>query len=251
MSEWWTYRAGDFLMFSPRVYTRLFELVNEAWWPLHLVLLPSGLVGLVGLARGRGWAACGAGLGAAWLFCAVVFLHARYLPINWAVAGLLPVVLLLATLLPLLGWRATDTVDTRGTRGACGAGGSTPVGAPARTLALALATWALLLHPLLAPLAGLGWRQAEVVALAPDPTAIATLSLLVAMPRLPTRRWRGVVALAWLLVLVWCLFSGFMLATMGSWNALVLLLAAVLAVLARLRRTGPRSRDRHVDGLGD
>jgi hypothetical protein len=101
-----------------------------------------------------------------------------------------------------------------------------------------LAAWALLLHPLLAPLAGLGWHQAEVVALAPDPTAIATLALLLAMPRLPARLWRGVAALAWLLVLTWCSFSGFMLATMGSWNALVLLLAAALAVLARLWPAG-------------
>lgn len=234
MSEWWTYRAGDFLMFSPRVYARLFELVNEAWWPLPLLLLPAGLLGLVALARGRGWVACGAGLGAAWLFCAAVFVHGRYLPINWAVAGLLPVLLLLAALLPLLGWQAGGAAVTGCARGAGGAGGGKPAGALARPVALALGTWALLLHPLLAPLAGLGWRQAEVVALAPDPTAIATLSLLVAMPQLPTRLWRGVAALAWLLVLAWCLFSGFMLATMGSWNALVLLLAAALAVLARL-----------------
>ncbi len=224
MSDWWTYRPGDFLMFSPRVYARLFELVNEAWWPLHLLLLPAGLFGLVALARGRGWLACGLGLGALWLFCAVVFVHGRYLPIHWAVAGLLPGLVLLALLLPLLGWQAGAVAA---------AGDGRPVGSLARPMALALAAWALLLHPLLAPLAGAGWRQAELVALAPDPTAIATLALLLAMPRLPSRRWRGVAALAWLLVLVWCLFSGFMLATMGSWNALVLLLAAALALLAR------------------
>lgn len=221
MSEWWTYRPGDFLMFSPRIYARLFTLVNQAWWPLHLLLLPAGLAGLAALARGRHWLACSVGLGAAWLFCAVVFVHGRYLPINWAVAGLLPLLVLLAGLLPLLGWRA-------------GAAGGQPAGHPARPVALALAVWALLVHPLLAPLAGLGWRQAEVLALAPDPTAIATLALLLAMPRLQSRGWRAVAALAWLLVLAWCLFSSFMLATMGSWNALVLALAAGLAVLARL-----------------
>ena len=26
MSEWWTYRAVNFLLFSPRVYWRMFEL---------------------------------------------------------------------------------------------------------------------------------------------------------------------------------------------------------------------------------
>ena len=37
MSEWWTYRAEDFLLFSPRVYWRMFELHNTALWPLHLL----------------------------------------------------------------------------------------------------------------------------------------------------------------------------------------------------------------------
>ena len=45
MNEWWTYRADDFLMFSPRVYARLFERLNEDWWPLHLVLLRAHGVG--------------------------------------------------------------------------------------------------------------------------------------------------------------------------------------------------------------
>jgi hypothetical protein len=30
MSEWWTYTLSDFLLFSPRVYYRLFELHNRA-----------------------------------------------------------------------------------------------------------------------------------------------------------------------------------------------------------------------------
>ena len=37
MSEWWTYRPSDFLMFAPDTYWRLFELHNAAWWPLGLL----------------------------------------------------------------------------------------------------------------------------------------------------------------------------------------------------------------------
>jgi hypothetical protein len=230
MIEWWTYRPADFLMFSPRIYERLFELVNQAWWPLQLPLLAAGLCGLVALARGRGRALLGLGLGLAWLLCTVVFLRERYLPIHWAVGYLIPAVLLLAALLPGLAWRTRRGVAP---------------GAPARQVALALAAWSLLLHPLLAPLGGRPWWQAEWVALAPDPTAIATLALLLALPRQPTRAWRAAATLAWALVLAWLLFSTFTLATMHSANALVLLAAMALALGARVwswRRPEPVQR---------
>ena len=233
MSEWWTYRPSDFLMFSPRVYARLFELVNEAWWPLHGLVLPVALLGLWALARGRGWVALGAGLGGAWLFCAVVFVHGRYVPIQWAAAYLLPALIGLAALLPLLGWQAG-----RALRASVAA--SAP--RPARKLALALAVWATLLHPLLAPLAGRGWRQAEVLGFAPDPTAIATLALLLALPRLPTRLWRSAAAMAALLVGAWCLFSAFMLMTMDDGQALVLVVAVAVAVAVAAAACGSRWR---------
>src|SRR5687768_15818374 len=44
MSEWWTYRPEDFLLFSPRVYWRMFEQYNAALWPLHVLALAAGLV---------------------------------------------------------------------------------------------------------------------------------------------------------------------------------------------------------------
>ena len=44
MSEWWTYRPEDFLLFSPRVYWRMFELHNAALWPLQVLVLAAGLV---------------------------------------------------------------------------------------------------------------------------------------------------------------------------------------------------------------
>ena len=66
MSEWWTYRLEDFLLFSPRVYWRMFELHNAAFWPLHLATLACGFaIVLLALWRPRshsiwtGAAACG------------------------------------------------------------------------------------------------------------------------------------------------------------------------------------------------
>ena len=54
MTEWWTYRPSDFLMFAPRTYWRLFELHNEAWWPAQALLLLAGSAALAWLARERG-----------------------------------------------------------------------------------------------------------------------------------------------------------------------------------------------------
>ena len=57
MSEWWTYRAEDFLLFSPRVYWRMFELHNAALWPLHVLTLAAGLIILLLIAwRPATWA---------------------------------------------------------------------------------------------------------------------------------------------------------------------------------------------------
>ena len=47
MSEWWTYRPEDFLLFSPRVYWRMFELHNAALWPLQVLALAAGLIIIV------------------------------------------------------------------------------------------------------------------------------------------------------------------------------------------------------------
>lgn len=42
MSEWWTYRLSDFLMFSPGTYWRLIELYNRDIWPAQLLAFAAG-----------------------------------------------------------------------------------------------------------------------------------------------------------------------------------------------------------------
>ena len=90
MSEWWTYRPADFLMFAPRTYWRLFELHNQAWWPVQLLAVLLGLAIAVGLWRGTAFAprfATGV-LALCCLFVAWAFVWQRYAGINWAAAGL-------------------------------------------------------------------------------------------------------------------------------------------------------------------
>src|SRR5688572_13520362 len=86
MPEWWTYRPEDFLLFSPRVYWRMFELHNEAVWPLQIVAVLLGATILVWTVRPRPWSArvIWVAVAGAWIFVGWSFLWARYAKINWA-----------------------------------------------------------------------------------------------------------------------------------------------------------------------
>lgn len=217
MSEWWTYRLDDFLLFAPRTYWRLFEAQNTALWPLHLATVAAGLA-LVLLIfrqpdRARFWT--GLVLGVLWAFVGWSFLINRYAGINWAAAYVAPAfflqagLLLLAALLP--GGLAFARRDAIGWAG----------------LVLALA--GLLLYPALPLVFARPWTSAEVFGIAPDPTAIVTLGLLMAA--------RG----AWLAVLLpipllWCLVSGLTLWAMDDAQAWLPFGAVAIGVLLALAR---------------
>jgi hypothetical protein len=92
-----------------------------------------------------------------------------------------------------------------------------------------LAAWALLGHPLLAPVFGRPLAQAEVFALAPDPTLIAILAWLLAgaTPAAGFRRW--VWRAAWGLAGAGCLLAAATLAALGEVQAVVLVAAVGMA----------------------
>ncbi len=219
MSEWWSYRLSDFLMFSPQVYLRLFKAQNSAWWPATVAALVAGFVVLALMVRATARAARLAWMlaGAAWLIVAWTYFHARFAAIhlagNW-------IALLFALQGMLLLWQGALRARIPLARSPSAWGG------------LALAMLALVFWPLLAPLLGRPWAQAELFALAPDPTALATLGLLLAARATP---W-------WLLPLpaLWLLFNSVTLATMEqplAWlgPAAVLLALVLLAVKPILR----------------
>jgi hypothetical protein len=171
--EWWSYRPQDLLLFSPEVYWRLFELQNAALAPLPIVL-PLALALAVALhlrARGRPARLVWPLLAAAWALVGWSFVGGRYAAINWAADDAAWAFHLEAAALATAGLAGgLDGGRLRGLRGAAGA---------------ALAVWALALHPL-SPLAfGRPLAQAEVAGLAPDPTAMLTLGLLLIVRRRP------------------------------------------------------------------
>jgi hypothetical protein len=228
MSDWLSWSLTDFLLFAPRTYYRLFALHNAALWPLQVAVLAAGLA-ILGLAfasrpawRGQAIAAL---LAVAWLFVAVAWHLQRYDGINFAGRWFALGFALQALLLLAVG------VLRDGLRLA-------PRAHPAGRLGMAIFAFALGIQPLMGPLAGREWASAEIFGLAPDPTAVGTLGILVAAERV---RW-------WLLVipLLWCSVTGLTLWTMGAPDAFVTPLAALTALgLAAWKTVSPpRGRDR-------
>lgn len=229
-----SYRPGDFLMFSPRAYWRLFELHNEAWWPLPLWLPALAVAAAMWAWRGGPAArvVVPLALAAASLFVAQAFVLRHYEPINWAARGV-----------AWLGWAQALALALIALRGGLPA---TPDPWRGRA-ALAIASWALCGHLLLAPLAGRPLAQAEVFGLAPDPTAMAVLAWLLQGSAAAAGRWaRAVVVVAWGAALAQCAVSAATLATMGQAQAAAPLLAGLGAAAAALaaRRRRPRSAPR-------
>jgi hypothetical protein len=190
MTEWWTYRPSDLLMFSPRVYARLIEAVNAEAWPLQWIGAAAAIALLVLLLRRDAWGGRVAlGVLAVGWGSVALFFHARHFStINtaapvfaWAFG--LQALLMLA----LAGRRA-------GLRWILQPG-------PRRAAALLLAALAAA-YPLAAPLLGRPWSQAQGFGLLPDPTVLAALAVLLGL-RLPA----GLALPCWTVPLLWCVVA--------------------------------------------
>jgi hypothetical protein len=222
MSEWWTYRPSDFLLFAPRTYYRLVEQYNVDSWPWQLVALVAALA-LFALAwRGgnRTGRVVALALAVAWLAVGWRFHWNRYASINWAAVYFAGAFALQAG---LLAWAGLAGRVEHG-------------GAPRarRYVGLALVVMALALLPFVALAAGRSWQQLEVAGLAPDPTAIVTLGLLLVARR---AHWS-----LYPVPILWCLLSGLTLWTMNAPDAWVPVAAAAVATWAgvALRPSRPR-----------
>jgi hypothetical protein len=162
------YRLTDFLMFSPRTYNRLFERYNHDLWPLHLLALAIGIIILWRRKQPRVAAAL---LAVAWLWVAYAFFWERFSTIHtygkwFALAFALEAILLIAF----------------------------PPSAIRRLPSILFAA-ILVIYPLIPP-------RHESFALAPDPTALATLVLV--------RGWP-----ARIIPILWCAFSAATLLAMA------------------------------------
>lgn len=210
------YALGDFLMFTPEVYLRLFERTNEAlgvglWGvvavlltiPLLLYRAPSTLRRLVAVAMAAGW-----GLTAA------LFMMRFYAPINWPVGPFAWVFALEAGLLMV----AAARVPPARMRLAALAGGS--------ALLLAL-SWVTVRETDV-------WQAIALPGVTPDMTAAATAVLLMAWPR--RARWGLLV-----IPLLWCAFSALGHWAMGLWWPMAVPVAGLIFILMAALWPPPRS----------
>lgn len=216
MTEWWTYRLSDFLLFSPRTYFRLFELYHQWLWPAQpLVAALWGLL-LVALWRGAAWAprALLLALALSWAWIAWAFHWVRYAPINWAAQGFAAAFALQALLLALAAVRVRRI-------------------ARPSALGPGLLLAALVVMPLLPPAFGRAWIETESFGLTPDATVLGTLGVLLMF----VPAYRAVAMFWWVIPLVWSLVSGATLWAMDllPW-ALVLPTGSIVTVIAHRQR---------------
>jgi hypothetical protein len=189
MSEWWTYRLSDILPFSPQTYFRLFELHNQPVWPAQLLALAAGaaIVALILLRPAWSGRAVALLLAAAWGFVAFAYLGTRYAAINWAATyfayGFAAQALLLV-LSGAVGGRLNFTAPR----------------SPAAKAGLGFVLFALLVQPLIGPAFGRPWTGLELFAIAPDPTVLATLGVLLVADRVRPELF--------VLPLLWCVIAG-------------------------------------------
>ena len=212
MSEWWTYRLSDFLMFSPETYFRLFELYHRSIWPLQFAAVLAGIVILFCLLRRPAWngRAVALILTSVWIWVGWAFLLEHYATINWAArwfaalfgAGALALFWSGVTRNHLQLERITERPQWPG---------------------VILLLFAFLAYPPAVVLAGRSWVEAELFALTPDATAIGTVGILLcSIKRTP------IVPL--IIALLWCAISASTLWTMRSPEAWIVAVAAVVGL---------------------
>jgi Family of unknown function (DUF6064) len=156
-------------------------------------------------------------LTACWLWIAYAFHLQRYATINWAATYVAAAFALEALLFAWIGvvrgrleFRIRQDVTSRVGHG--------------------LLVFALAIQPALGLLAGRSWSGIELFGAAPDPTAVATLGLLLTMA---DRLALGLLAVP----VLWCAFSGATLWAMEAPDALVLPLAASACLALAMWKT--------------
>jgi len=166
MGELASYQLSDFILFSQSAYFRLFELYNQAIWPLHVVAIFLAIFILYALWKKAVWSGqlIAVILVISWLWVAVAFLYQRFYQIhiiaNWYAYGFIIQAGLIAWF-GVIKNRFNSRVESQ----------------QRVKVGLALLLFVLIAYPFIAFISGRKWIQFEMFALTPDPTALATIAI--------------------------------------------------------------------------
>jgi hypothetical protein len=212
MDEWWTYGITDLVLFTPETYFRLFELYHRDWWPVQLACLAMDVVILLCLWLKSSWGGRVIAflLAASWAWAGWAFLHLRFAPIHWVADWYAVAFFLQALLLFIYGISRRGMEFETGNSVRAGIGVFVLLGA-------------LLAMPATAYLTGRDWMQAELFAMTPDATALATLGLLL-LTKDRVAVWLVVIPVAW------CIVTGATLWALAAPEALILPAGAMLTI---------------------
>ncbi|BES72428.1 DUF6064 family protein [Marinobacter nanhaiticus D15-8W] len=210
-----SYDLRDFLMFTPEVYLRLFERLNDTlgpwFWPVVLAILAIPAMLCWRALWVRRLAVVMVSLG--WGVTATLFMHRYYAPINWPVSYFAWAFAVEALVLLAMGW------------------GTPP--RPVRFGRMLVSVGLLLGMSLLTAWSAADWGAIALPGLTPDMTALATLVLLAGV----TRTWR---VLLLFVPLIWCLFSVLTHWALGLLLPMVVPAAGALLAIVLAFWPGPR-----------
>lgn len=207
------------LPFSTEEFFALFERYNVMIWPAQIVAY--GLGGLVvwAIATGQTWSwkVTALVLAAFWLWNGLVYQLAFFSTINPAAYGF-AVLFIVQGLIFLRSGLRSHSVSMRIERDT------------GTMIAAGLLVYAMVIYSVIGILIGRGWPRAPVFGVAPCPTTIFTLGLLI-LARQPTS-WHAAIPV------VWALIGATAAALLGVHEDLGLLVAAAALVACRAKLVG-------------
>lgn len=212
------------LPFTAEVFFSVFEQYNRAIWPAQVIAYGLGLIALVATFRPAPGSdrLIGAVLATGWVWMGVVYHFGHFATINF-IAPLFGVLFVIQGL--LFAWTVTlrGKVAFRFGAGVLGWAG------------LGLAIFAMLIYPIIGWFAGHGWPRTPMFGVAPCPTTIYTMGmLLLTAGRTPLHLV--------VIPVLWSLIGGSAAWLLGVWEDIALPLAGMgglcLILWGNRRRTG-------------
>ena len=219
METWLSYSLQDLALFTADTFFRLFELNNTALWPFQFLMLVVAVMLFLLAQRTDRKSANSLAIILALLWCLVgwQFFHKLYTPIYPAADWFALLFATQALLFLTLGLRLSrrrlfyNRMPHPTYPGAI------------------LFFYAIAIHPLAGLMFERNWQSLEIFGIAPDPTALGTLGLLLLMPGVKPK-------ILAVIPLGWCVISGLTYMAMELPIGLLTPAVAILASIASIKK---------------